>query len=106
MRLESVLIATSTLFSSTIAWKWAKEGIASMTWYTDYSHENLACNCVPNAMVVGPTVALAEVAYGAFDHFGSGPACGLCKWYYKNNFIDIKNKNIQVHIIIVITNFC
>jgi hypothetical protein len=78
MRLESVLIATSTLFSSTIAWKWAKEGLASMTWYTDYSHENLACNCVPNAMVVGPTVALAEVAYGAFDHFGSGPACGLC----------------------------
>jgi len=78
MRLESILIATTTLFSSAHAWKWAKEGIASMTWYTDYSHENLACNCIPNAMVVGPTVALAEVAYGAFDHFGSGPACGLC----------------------------
>lgn len=78
MRLESILIATSTLFSSALAWTWAKEGIASMTWYTDYSHQNLACNCVPNAMVVGPTVALAEVAYGAFDHFGSGPACGLC----------------------------
>jgi len=78
MRLDSILIATSSLFSSAFAWKWAKEGIASMTWYTDFSHENLACNCIPNAMVVGPTVALAEVAYGAFDHFGSGPACGLC----------------------------
>jgi len=79
MRLESILVATSYLFSSAYAWKWAKEGIASMTWYTDYSHENLACNCVPTAMEAGPTVALAEVAYGAFDHFGSGPACGLCK---------------------------
>jgi hypothetical protein len=78
MRLESILIATSSLFTSALAWTWAKEGIASMTWYTDYSHENLACNCVPSSMVVGPTVALAEVAYGAFDHFGSGPACGLC----------------------------
>lgn len=78
MRLDSILIATSSLFSSALAWTWAKEGIASMTWYTDYSHINLACNCNPNAMVVGPTVALAEVAYGAYDHFGSGPACGLC----------------------------
>lgn len=78
MRLDKILLATSTFFSSALAWKWAEKGIASMTWYTDFSHENLACNCKPNAMVVGPTVALAEVAYGAFDHFGSGPACGLC----------------------------
>jgi len=78
MRLSTITILTSSLFSSAFAWKWASKGVASMTWYTDYSHENLACNCKPNAMVVGPTVALAEVAYGAFDHFGSGPACGLC----------------------------